>query len=646
MPRMKADSRIKRLSGKETIAIMKRLLKRMFASYGPQIVLALLCILLSAAANVIGNMFLGTVLIDGFITPTLQGEPTHFMGLPMELPAAVAIMATIYGIGIISNYSYQILVSIIGQGTQKKIRDELFAHMETLPLSYFDSRTHGDMMSVYTNDIDTLRELISRVMPTILQSLVTMTMAFVMMISLSWVLLLVVMCFFFGILIFVLKMSKKSSRYFIGQQRGLGAVNGYIEEMTSGQKVIKVFNHEEAAKEGFDVLNNALCENTTNAAKFSNLMGPVVNNLGNLQFVVLALVGALLMVGLNAGVLNPAIITMDAGIIVSFLMLGRQFVMPINQIAMNINMMIMAMAGAQRVFEMLDAPSEKDDGYVVLVNAEENEDGTPKESATHTNKWAWKHKHGDGTITYTWLKGKIDLYDVDFSYVPEKQVLHDISLYAKPGQKVAFVGPTGAGKTTITNLLNRFYDIDDGKIRFDDININKICKPDLRHALGMVLQETNLFTDTVRENIRYGNPTATDEEVIKAAKLANADDFIRMLPDGYDTVLAAAGAGLSQGQRQLLSIARAACANPPVLILDEATSSIDSRTERLVQQGMDAIMKDRTVFVIAHRLSTIQDADVILVLDNGGITERGTHEDLLKQKGKYYALYTGGQVGK
>ena len=643
-PKMRADSRAKKLSGKETLSIMKRLFKRMFSNYGLQIVLTLLCILLSSAASVAGNMFLGRVLIDGLITPSIKGTQTNFLGIPMDIPTAFIVMIMIYAVGLITNYAYQILVSIIGQGTQKRIRDELFAHMETLPLSYFDSRTHGDMMSVYTNDIDTLREMISRVLPTLLQSLVTMIMAFLMMAMLSWPLLLVVIVFFFIVLTFVLRTSKRSSKYFIGQQRGLGAVNGYIEEMTSGQKVIKVFNHEPEAKVGFDVLNDALCQNTINASRLSNMMGPVVNNLGNLQFVVLALTGALLMVGVDSGNLDPNIIVMDAGIIVSFLMLGKQFIMPIGQLSMNINMLIMAMAGSQRIFEMMDAPSEKDDGYVMLVNASENEDGSPKEETERTGKWAWKHRHGDGSITYTWLKGKIDLYNVDFSYVPGKPVLRDVSLYAKPGQKVAFVGPTGAGKTTITNLLTRFYDIDDGKIRFDDININKIKKDDLRRALGMVLQETNLFTDTVRENIRYGNPQATDEEVVEAAKLASADSFIRMLPDGYDTVLNAAGAGLSQGQRQLLSIARAACTNPPVLILDEATSSIDSRTEKLVQAGMDAIMKGRTVFVIAHRLSTIQDSDVILVLENGSIIERGTHQDLLKQKGKYHTLYTGGQV--
>ena len=646
MPPIKtrANKNAKRLSRKETFSILGRVFKRMFKNYPLQIVLVIICILISSGASVAGNYFLGSVLIDGFILPTLKGQATSFFGLPIDLGGAVGIMACIYGLGVVSMYSYQILVSIIGQGTQKKIRDELFAHMETLPLSYFDSRTHGDMMSVYTNDIDTLREMISRVLPTLLQSLIQMIMAFVAMVMLSWALLLVVLTFFVIIMTFVLRTSKRSSKYFIGQQRQLGIVNGYIEEMTTGQKVVKVFNHEPQAKEGFDTLNEGLYKYTTNAAKLSNIMGPVVNNLGNLQFVVLALVGALLIVGNETGNIDPSIISVGPGTIVSFLSLGKQFVMPINQIAMNINMVIMAMAGAQRIFEMMDAPSETDGGYVLLVNAKEDENGNPVEAEEKTNHWAWKHHHGDGTTTYAWLKGKINLYNVDFSYVKGKKILSDITLYAKPGQKVAFVGPTGAGKTTITNLLNRFYDIDDGKIRFDDININKITKPDLRRALGMVLQETNLFTDTVLENIRYGNPEATRDDVVRAAELANADGFIRMLPNGYDTVLESAGAGLSQGQRQLISIARAACANPPVLILDEATSSIDSRTERLVQKGMDAIMKGRTVFVIAHRLSTIQDADVILVLENGTIIERGNHQDLLKQKGKYYQLYTGGQV--
>ncbi len=491
-------------------------------------------------------------------------------------------------------------------------------------------------MSVYTNDIDTLRELISRVLPMVVQSLITMVAALVAMLLSNLLLTAVVLSFFLIVLFVVTLVTRKSSRFYIGQQRSLGQTNGYIEEMISGQKVIKVFNHEPESKKGFDTLNDQLCVYTTKASQFSNILGPIVNNIGNLQYVVLALIGGL-SIAYGVG-------SMTAGTIISFLSLGKSFTMPIIQLSMNINMLIMAMAGAQRIFELLDAESEKDEGYVTLVNALEDEQGNPVESEKYTGKWAWKHPHGDGSVSYSWLRGNIVMEHVDFSYVEGKRVLHDVSLYAKPGQKVAFVGPTGAGKTTITNLLNRFYDIDDGKIRFDDINISKIKKHDLRKAMGMVLQETNLFTGTVRENIRYGNPMATDEEVEAAAKLANADNFIRMMPQGYDTVLKGAGAGLSQGQRQLISIARAACANPPVLILDEATSSIDSRTEQLVQAGMDAIMQGRTVFVIAHRLSTIQNAKAIMVLQNGEIIERGDHEELLKQKGKYYELYTGGKV--
>ena len=647
-PRVRGDTRARRLSTKELFSIFGRLVKEMLKYHGVKVVLALVCILLSSGVSVVNNFFIGKVIVNGFIMPHIDpehyGYVENFIGIEMSLGTAILIMAGVFAVGLIASYSYQVLVSMIGQGTQKKIRDELFAHMEKLPLSYFDSRTHGDIMSIYTNDIDTLREMISRVLPTLVTAIVTMILALVFMSITSWVLLIIVLIFFAVILIFVLKTTKKSSYFFIGQQQVLGRTNGYIEEMISGQKVVKVFNHEELSKEGFDQLNNELCTYTTKASQFSNIMGPVVNNLGNLQYVVLALVGALLIIGLRSGNLDPNIIVMDAGIIVAFLGFGKQFVQPINQLAMNVNMLVMAMAGAQRIYELLDAPEEVDDGYVTLVNATEGEDGNPVESLQKTGKWAWKHPHQDGTTTYVWLKGKINLYDVDFAYVKGKTVLHDVTLYAEPGQKVAFVGPTGAGKTTITNLLNRFYDIEDGKIRFDDININKIKKQDLRRALGMVLQETNLFTGTVRENIAYGNPDATDEDIIAAAKLANADHFISLLPHGYDTVLVSAGAGLSQGQRQLLSIARAACANPPALILDEATSSIDSRTEKLVQRGMDAIMKGRTVFVIAHRLSTIKDADVIMVLQDGAIIERGNHQQLMEQKGKYYQLYTGGKV--
>ncbi len=626
-----------KLGLKRSFVIFYRLLRRIYA-YSPVLFfLAIFTIIVSSAANVIGSLFTGTILVDEIIAPMLSGDTPIVFGVETSLPVAIGIMAGIYGIGIISTYVYQIVVSQIGQGSQKLIRDELFSHMESLPLSYFDTRTHGDIMSIYTNDIDTLRELVSRVFPMVLQSVMTMICAFVVMCFVSWPLLLVVVFFFIVILVTVFAVSGRSASFFINQQRCLGATNGYIEEMISGQKVIKVFTHERQSKEGFDKLNDELCLYQTKAQQFSNILGPITNNLGNLQYVVLALIGGLL-IAYGASNVTP-------GDIISFLGLGRSFVMPLGQVAMQLNLFIMAMAGAERIFELIDAKSEVDDGYVQLVYASEDKDGNPVKSDVRTGKWAWEHPHTDGSpTTYTWLKGKINMYDVDFAYVAGKTVLHDITLYAEPGQKVAFVGPTGAGKTTITNLLNRFYDIEDGKIRFDDININKIKKADLRRALGMVLQDTALFTATVKENIRYGNPEASDEDVIKAAKLANAHNFIMMLPNGYDTILYGAGAGLSQGQRQLISIARAACANPPVLILDEATSSIDSRTEKLVQEGMDAIMRGRTVFVIAHRLSTIQNSDVIMVLQDGRIIERGSHDSLLEQKGKYYQLYTGGQV--
>lgn len=643
--------RAKRLGPKQEAKIMARLLKLMFKQYPWQLPLAGLVIILSSAAGVIGNVFVGQIIIGHYV-PELLGHAEPLTGVygaifnSLSLDQAMLVMIGVYAVGILSAYLYQIMVSVIGQGFQKKFRDEVFSHMETLPLSYFDTRTHGDIMSIYTNDIDTLREFTSRVLPMVVQSVVTMVIALIAMLTSSWVLTLVVLAFFVIILLVVLYVSHQSAHFFIAQQRALGATDGYIEEMISGQKVIKVFNHENQAKAGFDELNDALCLYTTKASQFSNILGPITNNLANLQYVVLALIGGISIAsGVNLSYQADATVGAQIGIIVSFLTLGKQFTMPIAQLANQINMINMALAGGERIFALIDQPSEVDDGYVTLVNAEEDENGNPVEADHRTGKWAWKHPHNaDSSVTYTWLKGKINMYDVDFSYVPDKPILHNITLYAEPGQKVAFVGPTGAGKTTITNLLNRFYDIADGKIRFDDININKIKKKDLRRAMGMVLQETNLFTGTVKDNIRYGNPEATDEEVVQAAKLANADNFITMLPQGYDTVLTGAGAGLSQGQRQLLSIARAACANPPVLILDEATSSIDSRTEKLVQQGMDAIMKGRTVFVIAHRLSTIQNSDVIMVLEKGCIIERGGHDQLLAEKGKYYQLYTGGQV--
>ena len=637
----------KRLDFRSSSKMMGRILGIMFRGHPIYFCLTIPAIVVSMAAQSIGSLFIGRVLIDNFVVPSINAglgpneiKGTLF-GIEFTLLQAILIMAAIYAIGVFCVWSYRTMSCILGQNAQMKIRNKLFEQMESLPLKYFDTRVHGDIMSVYTNDVDTLRELTSRVLPMVVQMLFSMVISFISMATTgAWQLLLVAIGFFFIILIAIGIVTSNSSKYFVAQQRVLGQTFGYIEEMISGQKVIKVFNHEKEAEEGFDKLNEELCVNATKSMQFSSILGPVTNGLGNLMYVVLAGVGAMVMVSQEGGMDGA----LKVGTIVSFLTLGKAFVMPLGQLAMQINMVIMAMAGAQRIFNIIDETPESDEGYVTLVNACEDENGNPVESETRTGRWAWKHPHKAGGITYTWLAGKITMDNVDFGYIPEKIVLHGVTLYAKPGQKVAFVGPTGAGKTTVTNLLNRFYDIEDGKIRFDDININKIKKKDLRRAMGMVLQDTNLFTTTVKENIRYGNPEATDEQVEQAAKLANADSFIRMLPNGYDTVLASAGANLSQGQRQLLSIARAACANPPVLVLDEATSSIDSRTEKLVQSGMDAIMKGRTVFVIAHRLSTVQDSDVIIVLENGVAIERGTHDQLLEQKGKYYQLYTGGKM--
>ena len=627
-----------RISFKAMMKNLGRLLGIMWRKYPVHFILVILTTALSTVANVIGSVFLGRIIdfIDtDFMEGATQFSEAHFD----QLGNMVLIMAGIYAVGLICNYAYQRMTAVMSQGVQKKIRDELFNQMESLPISYFDRRTHGDIMSVYTNDIDSLREMMSRALPMMLSAIISIVLVFTAMLMQSWLLTLVVLAFFIVELISMYIITKNSARFFIAQQRALAKADGYIEELTTGQKVVKVFNYEERAEKDFDVLNEDLCHFTTKAQRFSSILGPVTNNLGNMQFGVLALIGAY-------GIINN-IPGLTIGVIVSFLSLSKAFMNPVSQVSQQINLVSMALAGAERIFALTDEESEKDNGYVVLVNAKEDENGDPVETEEHTGRWAWKHPHSEsGTVTYTWLKGNITLDNVDFSYIPGKQVLKNVSLYAKPGQKIAFVGPTGAGKTTITNLLNRFYDIEEGKIRYDGININKIKKADLRRSLGMVLQDTALFTGTVRENIAYGNPNATEEDIIKAAKLANADNFICMLPNGYDTMLTNAGAGLSQGQRQLISIARCAVADPPVMILDEATSSIDSHTEALVQEGMDRIMKGRTVFVVAHRLSTVQNSNAIMVLDHGEIIERGDHESLLAQKGKYYQLYTGGKSGK
>ena len=606
-----------------------RLAKRVLKPYWYILLIVLVCIVVSAQASVRASLFLKT-LIDDYITPLASQQHPALNGLVR----AVLQMALIYAAGIVSTWLYNFLMVSVSQGTLKKLRDQMFSHMQTLPIKYFDTHSHGDVMSRYTNDTETLRNLIGMAVPQLISSAITVVTVLVNMILLDIYLTIFTLAFVVVMMLVTKKIGAKSARYFVAQQATLGALNGFIEEMVNGQKVVKVFNHEPTARDEFDQLNDALYIQANEANKLGNIMGPIMGNLGNLQYILLAVIGGALAIGGVGG--------LTLGSIVAFLQLSRSFSMPISQISQQVNTIVSAMAGAQRVFRLLDEPSEADEGYVTLVNANVDESGNITESATRTGKWAWKHPHkADGSVTYTLLRGDVRMTDVDFAYEEGKEVLHDISLYAEPGQKVAFVGATGAGKTTITNLINRFYDIADGKIRYDGININKIKKPDLRRSLGIVLQDTNLFTGTVMENIRYGKLDAAEEEVYAAAQLANADDFIRRLPQGYDTLLTANGGNLSQGQRQLIAIARAAVADPPVMILDEATSSIDTRTELLVQRGMDQLMKGRTVFVIAHRLSTVQNSDVIMVLDHGHIIERGSHEKLIAEKGQYYQLYTG-----
>ena len=623
--KMRGDGR-KAKNPKKTIA---RLLGYLGA-YKKSLIAVVICIILSAVAQTASASSLGT-LVDDYIAPLLsQAVPDYG-----PLVKFLAMMALIYLSGMLASFLYNFLMVRVEQGTQKTIRDEMFTHMQTLPIRYFDTHPVGDVMSRYTSDIDTLRQMISQSIPQCIHSVVTLLVVFAAMLLTSPILTAVLLLTVSVIVLVTKTVAGKSARFFIGQQRALGAVNGYVEEMIHGQRVVKVFCHEDAAKREFDELNDTLRRNAFQAGAYSNVMGPVNNNLGYIQYAILAIVGGLMAV-YSGGTL------LTLGKLIAFLILSRSFNQPISQVSNQINAIVMALAGAERVFDLMDEPSEEDHGYVTLVNAEIAPDGTITECDHRTGHWAWKHPHkAEGTVTYTELKGDITMSQVDFGYVPEKTVLHDVTLYAKPGQKIAFVGATGAGKTTITNLLNRFYDIADGKIRYDNININKIHKPDLRRSLGVVLQETNLFTGTVMENIRYGKLDATDDECIHAAKLANAHDFITRLPQGYDTMLTGNGSRLSQGQRQLIAIARAAVADPPVMILDEATSSIDTRTEKLVQDGMDALMKGRTVFVIAHRLSTIMNSDCIMVLDHGCIIERGTHDDLIAQKGTYYQLYTG-----
>ena len=623
--KMRGDGRKAKAPKKTFLRLLGYLSK-----YKVTMCVVVVCIIFAALAQALSSSSLGT-LVDDYIKPMLSQDNPDFGPLIRFLIK----MACIYFVGMISAFLQNYLMVPVTQGIQKDVRISMFRHMQNLPIRYFDTHPAGDIMSRYTSDTDTLRMMISQSIPQLISSSATLIVVFILMLINSPILTVVLLLTTTGIVFITKAVMSRSAKYFIGQQKSLGAVNGYVEEMIHGQKVVKVFCHEDTCKDEFDEKNAVLRANAFKAGVFSNMMGPVNNNLGYIQYAILAIVG-----GLIAVYSQEKLLTL--GRLIAFLALSRSFNMPISQISSQINAIVMALAGAERIFELMDEPVEEDNGYVTLVNCHIAEDGTITECKERTGHWAWKHPHqADGTVTYTELKGDITMYNVDFGYVPEKTVLHDITLYANPGQKLAFVGSTGAGKTTITNLINRFYDIADGKIRYDNININKIRKSDLRRSLGVVLQETNLFTGTVMENIRYGNLDASDEDCIRAAKTANAHDFITRLPEGYNTMLTGGESQLSQGQRQLIAIARAAVADPPVMILDEATSSIDTRTEKLVQDGMDALMKGRTVFVIAHRLSTIQNSDCIMVLDQGRIIERGSHEDLIAEKGTYYRLYTG-----
>ena len=615
------------MKNKIDFGTLKRLLKGIFKHYKIQFIMVVILIMISSSVSIAASLFMES-LIDDYITPMLSEEVANFN----PLIKALEVMGIIYVVGIISSYTYNRIMVVIAQGTLKNIRNELFEKMQHLPIRYFDTHLHGDIMSHYTNDIDTLMEFITRGIPQILSLSMTVIVTFIAMLTTNMYLSILVILTTIVMIIVTKKIAGKSSRYFIKQQESIGIVDGYIEEMISGQKVIKVFNHEEEAKRNFKNINDKLYEDSKNANSYANILMPILANLGNLLYVFVAIIGGLLLIN---GFGNVTL-----GIVVAFVNLSKSFSMPIMQLSQQINSIIMAVAGAKRIFELMDEKAEVDEGYVTLVNAEIDENGI-RETDKYTGRWAWKHKHHDGRLEYIELKGHIELFDVDFGYDENKLVLHDVRLYAKPGQKIAFVGATGAGKTTITNLINRFYDIEDGKIRYDGININKIKKADLRRSLGIVLQDVNLFTGTIAENIAYGKKDATKEEIVEAAKLANADEFIKMLPNGYDTIVDGTGSNLSQGQKQLLSIARAAINNPPVMILDEATSSIDTRTEKIVQDGMDKLMEGRTVLVIAHRLSTVRNSKAIIVLDHGRIIERGDHDFLISQKGVYYQLYTG-----